>query len=196
MDKKVADYLQTTYTEINVLKASPKSRVVLAFDNLAKRVCIIKYLTNTAAPYEQLRALNCRLLPLIYYIYREQAQLIVIEEYIGGELLQDIIAQKQARQEKFDDNWIKDLLIQLCRGLSMLHSRRIVHRDIKPGNIMLTSDGIAKLLDFDIARLFKSDKTHDTQYFGTKDYAAPEQFGFAQTDIRSDIYALGATMNN
>ena len=54
---------------------------------------------------------------------------------------------------------------------------------------MLTKDNIIKLIDFDTARLINPDKTYDTEYLGTRGYAPPEQYGFAQTDIRSDIYA-------
>ncbi len=194
MDKNVADYLQTTYTEINTLKDSPKSRVVLAFDTLSRQVCIIKYLRNNGAPYALLRDLDCRLFPRIYYLHEEAQQVVLIEEYIGGETLRDMIDRRETGKEHFDDGKIKDILIQLCRGLSLLHSHGIIHRDVKPANIMITNDGIVKLIDFDIARLFKPEKAHDTTYFGTKDYAAPEQFGFAQTDIRSDIYALGVTL--
>lgn len=59
---------------------------------------------------------------------------------------------------------------------------------------MLTKDNIVKLIDFDTARLINPDKTYDTEYLGTRGYAPPEQYGFAQTDIRSDIYALGITL--
>lgn len=195
MDKNIALYLQTTYTEINVLKQSPKSRIVLAFDTVSRQVCIIKYLQNSgSAVYERLKGLKCRLIPQVYYVYSEGGETVVIEEYIGGETLGDVIERKKAAQEPFSDEWIKDVLEQLCRGLALLHSRRIIHRDIKPGNIMVTNDGIVKLIDFDIARLYKPEQAHDTTYFGTRDYAAPEQFGFAQTDLRSDIYALGAAM--
>ena len=89
--------------------------------------------------------------------------------------------------------WFKDL----CGVLGYLHSRQpnpIIYRDMKPANIMLQPDGTLKLIDFGIAREYKQESGADTTYIGTKGYAAPEQFGRAQTDSRTDIYALGVTM--
>jgi len=77
-----------------------------------------------------------------------------------------------------------------------LHSQtpKIIFRDLKPDNIMVTVDNQVKLIDFGIVRFFKPGKTKDTIALGTKGYAAPEQFGSGQTDERSDIYSLGATL--
>lgn len=88
-------------------------------------------------------------------------------------------------------------VIDLIDILEGLHSSLsvIIHRDIKPSNIMVSNDGVLKLIDFDISRVYKTDKTTDTMILGTYGYAAPEQFGFNQTDARTDIYSIGATMN-
>ena len=80
----------------------------------------------------------------------------------------------------------------MCDGLKILHENKIVHRDIKPENLILQGDKI-RLIDFDAARIFKSDKNKDTKILGTEYYAPPEQFGFGQTDPRSDIFSLGKT---
>lgn len=86
--------------------------------------------------------------------------------------------------------------MQLCKGLKNLHQRDIIHRDINLNNIMLTNDGVVKLVDFDTVRIFKYDQNFDTTYLGTKGFAPPEQYGFSQTDARTDIYALGMTIKN
>ncbi|MCL2387836.1 MAG: protein kinase, partial [Defluviitaleaceae bacterium] len=70
----------------------------------------------------------------------------------------------------------------------------IIHRDIKPSNIIISNDGILKLIDFDIAREYKMDSDADTAHIGTKKYASPEQYGFSQTDCRSDIFSAGMMM--
>ncbi|HYA88930.1 MAG TPA: serine/threonine-protein kinase, partial [Nitrospirota bacterium] len=72
--------------------------------------------------------------------------------------------------------------------------RPIVFRDMKPSNIMIAHDGRVKLIDFGIARFFKEDRKEDTYMYGTPGYAAPEQYGIGQTDVRSDLYSLGATL--
>lgn len=89
---------------------------------------------------------------------------------------------------------IPQIFIELCEGLSALHKARIIHRDIKPSNIILGDDGHVKLIDFDAARILKPAADKDTVFVGTDGFAPPEQYGFTQTDQRSDIYALGITM--
>ena len=70
----------------------------------------------------------------------------------------------------------------------------VIHRDIKPENVIITEEKEPVLIDFDIARTFKTAEETDTVFFGTKGYAPPEQYGFAQTDCRSDIYAFGVLL--
>jgi tRNA A-37 threonylcarbamoyl transferase component Bud32 len=90
-----------------------------------------------------------------------------------------------------------DLGIQLANVLHYLHSQPqpIIFRDLKPANIMVDSHGVVKLVDFGIARHFLPEATGDTRAFGTPGYAAPEQYGSSQSDQRSDIYTLGATLH-
>ena len=85
---------------------------------------------------------------------------------------------------------------QLCRLLTILHSQDppVIHRDIKPENILLLPGGGVGLIDFGIARQFKAGRDTDTRHMGTRSTAAPEQYGFAQTDSRTDLYALGMTL--
>ena len=86
----------------------------------------------------------------------------------------------------------------MCSGLTLLHEHGILHRDIKPSNIMeppgASSSGLYRLIDFDAARTVKEGHAEDTRLLGTKGYAPPEQYGSAQTDARSDLYALGVTV--
>ena len=86
-----------------------------------------------------------------------------------------------------------DLLIQICRGLRVAHDRDIVHRDIKPDNILLTPDGQVKLVDFGLAKHHEVDRNLSTSGFliGTPAYAAPEQIEGRECDARTDLYALG-----
>lgn len=86
------------------------------------------------------------------------------------------------------------LFCEICSGLSVLHNAGIIHRDIKPSNLILGDDGHIKIIDFDAARIKKPNADKDTAFIGTDGFAPPEQYGFMQTDERSDIYSLGVTM--
>lgn len=85
-----------------------------------------------------------------------------------------------------------DYIEQLCAVVRVLHEQKpiIIHRDIKPSNVMLSADGVIKLIDFDASKDFTPDEKRDTELIGTFNYAAPEQYGFASSDPRTDIYIL------
>ena len=89
----------------------------------------------------------------------------------------------------------KRIICQLCDGLTALHLNGVIHRDVKPSNVMLTPDGKVKLIDYDISRLQKPAAQRDTTLMGTEGYAPPEQFGFAQTNARADVYSCGVLLN-
>ena len=116
---------------------------------------------------------------------------IVIEEYISGETLSEILAKSGVQSEYYT----KNIIGQVCDGLTFLHKHNIIHRDINPNNIMITKDGMVKIIDFDISRSIKKNSSTDTVVLGTVGYAAPEQFGFSQSDTRTDLYAVGVLAN-
>lgn len=116
---------------------------------------------------------------------------VVIEDYISGEALSDILKVQGILSEAYT----KNIIGQLCDGLIFLHNHNIIHRDINPNNIMITKEGTVKIIDFDISRSVKKNSAADTVVLGTVGYAAPEQFGFSQSDVRTDIYAVGVLAN-
>lgn len=121
----------------------------------------------------------------------------LVMEYVSGKTIEDILIENNGRP--LDELTVLNWAVQLCRVLyylSIQNPRPIVFRDMKPGNIIVTRDNKIKLIDFGIARFFKKEKNSDTYIFGTPGYAAPEQYGLGQTDNRSDIYSLGATMHH
>jgi len=115
-----------------------------------------------------------------------------VMEYVEGETAHDLVQQKGA----LDETAVLDIGIQVCRALDHAHQHGIVHRDVKPENIMITAQGIAKLCDLGLARNVASTDGRSTEEaVGTPNYVSPEQArGDAQIDIRTDIYSLGATL--
>ena len=122
----------------------------------------------------------------IYDVRSENGVCVSLCEFINGTTLPC---------QLYDVRAAKQILCQICDGLTALHSHGIVHRDIKPENIMLLSDGTVKIIDYSISRLMKPDQRKDTTAFGTAGYAPPEQFGFAQTSGKADIYSCGVLLN-
>ncbi len=89
------------------------------------------------------------------------------------------------------------LMLQLCGIVSALHHRTppVIHRDIKPSNLIISPDGVLKLLDFNAAKYVTENQSADTELLGTAGYAAPEQYGFGASDAHTDLYAIGVLMN-
>lgn len=166
---------------------------------------------------KQGRALECA--PRVLDCYDIPGYQVVILEYLEGETLDAWIAQHGAGEQT-----TRLLFPKLCDAVAQLHAAfepALIHRDIKPSNIIILNDGSAasgradgvangdsaaervddgtadlsvRLLDFGIARVFNEESDCDTHALGTRSYAPPEQFGFGQTDMRSDVYALGAVL--
>lgn len=132
-------------------------------------------------------------LPRVAAYFAEGERSYLVIEFIHGETLQARLGQ--ARAPMLEGQVIL-WATQVCDVLDYLHTRQpsIIFRDIKPGNIMVTPSGQIKLIDFGIARTYKAGKQRDTITMGSENYAAPEQWGLGQTDPRSDIYSLGATL--
>jgi WD40 repeat protein/tRNA A-37 threonylcarbamoyl transferase component Bud32 len=134
-------------------------------------------------------------LPRIYEQFTEAGRSYLVMDFIDGETLEKKLEQQS--DGKLPINQTLNVGLQVCDVLNYLHSRQppIIFRDLKPTNIMLTSDGHLYLIDFGIARLFKPGQAKDTAALGSSGYAAPEQYGKAQSTARADIYALGATLH-
>ena len=109
---------------------------------------------------------------------------------LTGTTLEQLILDKK----QIDVNKIKQIIYQVAIGLKELHENNILHRDIKPANIFIDKNDCVMIIDYDISREYKENASLDTTASGTRGFAAPEQYGFTQTDIRSDIYSLGKTI--
>ena len=127
-------------------------------------------------------------IPHIHECYSTGTSLEVIVEFVEGQTLQEYVEEHGPSREL-----AARLFPPLCDAVSELHEAfdpPIIHRDLTPANIIVSDEGVT-VIDLGIAREFHPGAPRDTVYFGTRDFAPPEQFGFAQTDIRSDVYAMG-----
>ncbi|MCG8349745.1 MAG: protein kinase [Chloroflexales bacterium] len=140
-----------------------------------------------------LQKLNHPNLPLIADHFENDGRPVLVMEFIPGQTLEDRLHEANA---PLLEQQVIAYGVQLCRVLNYLHMQQppIIFRDLKPSNIILTPDNVLKLIDFGVARTYKVRKSKDTVAMGSAGYAPPEQYGKGQTNARSDIYALGATL--
>ena len=120
--------------------------------------------------------------------YENEHMLCVVREYVRG-----IPLDRYAVQSTLSEPQAVSFAAALCDILSYLHRQTppIIHRDIKPQNLIVDKKGKLHLIDFGISRTYDKTAAADTVCYGTKHFAAPEQYGFAQTDTRTDIFSLG-----
>lgn len=127
-------------------------------------------------------------LPRIEDCYERDDELVVIMEFVRGETLHEAVYRRDPSLDL-----AREVFPQLCDAVTELHegfAPPLIHRDLKPGNVILAAESLT-LIDFGIARTYREGAEGDTANFGTRAYAPPEQFGYGQTDVRSDVYALG-----
>lgn len=173
------------YEEIGLLKQSEKSTVLLVRETDGEQVFVQKVLKGQHEIYTHLLSCPHPCLPELFEVIISGDTTTVIEEYIDGQTLgSGELSEKQ----------LLCAVKELCSVLEFLHGKGIIHRDIKPSNIILARDGHIRLIDFDAARMEKAAGEQDTRLLGTRGYAPPEQYGFSQTDNRTDIYSLGVTL--
>lgn len=181
--------LLAIYQIIHTLADKNDCRVLhLRHRQLQKDVVLRCYALPVEA-YETLCSVQCDNLPLIYDVIELEDGQAVLEEYIDGMTLTQVM-----ECERYRYRGVKRVLTALCNALTVLHGHGIVHRDVKPENVMVGPDGRVVLIDLNASRQV-SNARKDTVIMGTVGYASPEQLGISQSDARTDIYAVGVLLN-
>jgi hypothetical protein len=178
------------------LKSSPDKEVYLVKDRRSGAELVLRATDPDAdesadSEWAILSRLDHPGIPKAYGSYVGDGRSYVAREYFPGEPLDAVVAR-----QVFSVAGAYQVARQLADILSYLHQQTppVIHRDIKPQNIIVRPDGSLGLTDFGIARTFKPGNTSDTQNMGTLQYAPPEQFGYAQSTPLTDIYALGIVL--
>lgn len=202
---EIGSLVDGKYKILNKIGQGGMSVVYLAMNERANKQWAIKEVRKDGvqnfevvkqgliAETEMLKKLSHPNLPSIIDVIDGDGTFLIVMDYIEGRHLESVVKEYGAQSQEDVIEWAK----QLCDVLAYLHSRKppIIYRDMKPSNVMLKPDGKVMLIDFGTAREFKENSVADTTCLGTQGYAAPEQYGgHGQTDARTDIYCLGATL--
>lgn len=181
--------LEEEYEPIRTIKESSRGTVSLIRHKRSGKKLIMRCFTGNPEVYQKLLEYTSPNLPAILEVAQKGNQVVELEEFIEGDTLGYLLQGALFSQEE-----TRKIVLQVCRALWVLHSIGAVHRDVKPENIILRGKE-AVLIDFDAARFHKPELDTDTQILGTTGFAAPEQYGLSQSDIRTDIYAVGILIN-
>ena len=188
------------WTVYECLKENEDSATFLVKETVAGILCVLKWgrnmqaelLRNEMEILEKLADRKLSGIPKAYRIFEENREVYLVREYIEGTPLAQMVLQKG----EIPETEICRISRKICRTAEQFQNpdNLMIHRDIKPENIVITPGGEAVFIDFGTMRSYKKDGSRDTFVVGTRGTAAPEQYGYTQTDQRTDVYAIGQTM--
>lgn len=198
------DYLpedmQEHWTVYECLKESEDSSTFLVKETTTGILCVLKWGRNRQAEFlrnemeimEKMADRKLSGIPKTYRIFEENGEVYLVREYIEGMSLAQMVLQKGGISEAE----ICRISRKICQTAEQFQNpdEPMIHRDIKPENIVVTPGGEVVFIDFGTMRSYKKDGSRDTFVVGTRGTAAPEQYGYTQTDQRTDVYAIGQTM--
>ena len=182
-------HLFATYSPVSTLSTKNGCKVLRLRNKTNGRDLVLRSFPEHLDAYETLCGIRCDNLPEIYDAIDVEDGQIVLEEYIDG-----ITVSQVLDGGKYRYRGAKKVLSGVCHALQVLHDRGLVHRDVKPENVMIGKTGRVVLIDFNASRRV-SVAQKDTVILGTVGYAAPEQLGITQSDARTDLYAAGVMLN-
>ena len=202
MDKYLGKKLDGRYEITELIGIGGMANVYKAYDVIENRVVAVKILREEYMGNEEMRrrfkneskamaVLNHSNVMRVYDVSFSDRMQSIVMEYIDGITLKEYIEQQGSLKWKEAVHFT----VQTLRALQHAHDKGIVHRDIKPQNIMLLSDGTIKITDFGIARFARSEtRTLTDKAIGSVHYISPEQAAGAATDARTDLYAVGVIL--
>ena len=192
--------MQEHWTVYECLKESEDSSTFLVKETATGILCVLKWGRNRQTEFlrnemEIMKKMADRKLsgiPKAYRIFEENGEVYLVREYIEGMSLAQMVLQKGGISEAE----ICRISRKICQTAEQFQNpdEPMIHRDIKPENIVVTPGGEVVFIDFGTMRSYKKDGSRDTFVVGTRGTAAPEQYGYTQTDQRTDVYAIGQTM--
>ena len=192
--------MQRCWAVYECLKESEESFTILVRENVSGILCVLKWgrelhgemLRNEMEILQKLKEMDLTGIPKGYRIFEENGGVYFLREYIEGTPLSQMVLQKGGIQE----GELCRISIKICRAAEQFQELEdpMIHRDIKPENIVVTPGGKVVFIDFGTMRSYKKNGQRDTFVVGTRGTAAPEQYGYTQTDRRTDVYAIGQTM--
>jgi eukaryotic-like serine/threonine-protein kinase len=156
-------------------------------ENLRDNETAVKYFLREARAAAALSHPN---IVTIYDAGEQEGEYYMAMEFVEGTTLKQLIQKKGA----LDEDKARYILVHCCRALHYAHSKGVIHRDIKSGNVMLTRDKSLKIMDFGLAKFLREYQNNHTQQVGTPFYMSPEQIIGKDIDFRSDLYSLGCTI--
>jgi serine/threonine protein kinase/Tfp pilus assembly protein PilF len=189
------------YRIIEKIGAGGMGEVYLAEDTGLNRQVALKFLSSHLCQDADCRTrfkreaqaaakLNHPNIVTVYEVSEFNSRPFFAMEYVEGQSLRELIKAKEVPIE-----WVIELAIQICEGLHKAHQLGVVHRDVKPANILIDADGRAKILDFGLASVTGSDQLTKTgSTLGTIGYMSPEQVRGEQVDHRTDIFSFGVVL--
>ena len=176
-------------TLVSVLSNKNECSVLRVRNKSTEQDMVVRSFPTAVSAYEELYKINAQNLPLIYDVINCEDGQIVLEEFVEGVTISEVM-----ESGNYHYLGTRKVIRAVCHALNVLHERNLVHRDIKPENVVIGKDGRVVLIDFNAARKISS-ASKDTVIMGTVGYASPEQLGVAQSDARTDIYAVGVLLN-
>lgn len=182
--------MKPRYQVVKCLSDKNGAKVLKMRNTELSRDLVLRQYAKPVLAYEQLKSVQHRNIPMIYDTFALEDGQIVLEEAIDGITVAEVL-----ECGKYSYRGMRRIVKQVCMAVDALHSIGIIHKDIKPENVMITNDGVVKLIDFNASKPVAVNQRPDTVLLGTIGYAPPEQLGIARCDTRTDIYAIGVLIN-
>lgn len=195
MNNTLLEYFEDNFSEnfekLDTIRESESGKVELYRHNkTGKKLIKIESENRNENVLRKLIGVKNENLPEIYDVCSGKNRITVLEEYIEG-----VTLSKKAEIDSLSKPDVIRYAIDICSALSVLHGLNIVHRDVKPENVIIDASGKAVLIDLGISRFVTGTKKRDTNKLGTVNYAAPEQFGATESTFATDVYAVGTLIN-